>query len=173
MNIKLLPLLAITLLFGSVELFAQQQQSRCKTEPEYRQFDFWIGEWEVKNPQDAVVGQSKIELILGECVIFENWTSATPGYEGKSFSYYNARTKTWQQKWIDTQAAPIEFDGTFNDEAKALEYAATGYAQDGSKLDFKLTFHHLSDDHVRQHWEQSADGGETWATIFDGHYYRK
>ena len=29
------------------------------------------------------------------------------------------------------------------------------------------------DGSVRQHWESSTDGGETWTTVFDGVYTRK
>ena len=46
----------------------------CKASPEYRQFDFWIGEWDVKNPQGVPAGSSSIQLILGQCIIFENWS---------------------------------------------------------------------------------------------------
>lgn len=162
------------LTFMSVDALAQQtQQSRCKANPAYRQFDFWIGEWEVKNPQGQLAGNSRIELILGDCVIYENWTSASPGYEGKSFNYYNLIDGKWHQKWIDNQGIPIEFVGEYDAEAKTLNYTGEGYGQGGVKLKYKLTFHHLADDHVRQVWEQSSDDGATWATIFDGHYRKK
>jgi hypothetical protein len=31
----------------------------------------------------------------------------------------------------------------------------------------------MEDGVVRQHFEQSSDGGETWATVFDGYYHRE
>lgn len=166
--------LLLVLIFLPLASMAQQtQKTRCQSNPEYRQFDFWIGEWEVKNPQDQVAGNSKIELILGDCVILENWTSSNPAYSGKSFNYYNLITGTWQQKWIDNQGIPIEFEGTYDAEAKTMNYKGSGVGQGGVKLDYKLTFFHLTDDHVRQLWEQSSDEGKTWTTIFDGHYRRK
>ena len=47
----------------------------CKTRPEARQFDFWIGDWEVYNNlyPNHRVGTSKIESISGGCSILENW----------------------------------------------------------------------------------------------------
>ena len=153
--------------------FAQQAQTRCQSNPQYRQFDFWIGEWEVKNNQDQVVGQSRIELILGECVIFENWTGGTGTYTGKSFNYYSVIDGKWHQKWIDNQGIPIEFVGTYDADAKTMNYTGEGVGQGGVKLMYKLTFYHLADDHVRQHWEASTDEGKTWATSFDGHYWKK
>ena len=43
---------------------------------EYRQFDFWIGEWVVHNPKGAQVGTSRIEQIENGCGILEQWTNA-------------------------------------------------------------------------------------------------
>lgn len=166
-------LLVLSLLFFPINLAAQaQQQSRCKTQPEYRQFDFWVGEWEVKNPNGQVVGNSKIEPIIGDCVIFENWAS-TSGYVGKSLNYYNFIDQKWHQKWIGSGGVPIEFSGAYNEEEKRMEYKGTGTGQGGIPLINKLTFFHLNDDHIRQLWEQSTDEGETWTVAFDGHYHRK
>ncbi len=163
--------LSTLLLLLSISAFAQQQSS-CSSE-QHRQFDFWIGEWEVKNPQGQVVGSSNIELILNKCVVFENWTSASPGYTGKSFNYYNPFTKKWNQKWIDTGGIPIEFEGVFNKKDQALYYTAETINRAGLKVQNKLTFYKKSEDYVRQLWEQSTDNGKTWNTVFDGQYYRK
>jgi tetratricopeptide (TPR) repeat protein len=46
----------------------------CRYSQEARQFDFWIGEWDVKSTTGQAAGRSSIEIILGDCVIFENWT---------------------------------------------------------------------------------------------------
>lgn len=167
---KLLSLSIIIFVLFSVGIKAQQ--SRCKTQIEYRQFDFWVGEWEVKNPNDAIVGNSKIERTVGDCVILENW-SGNGGYTGKSLNYYSILDQKWHQKWIGSGGIPIEFSGNYNSDTKSMNYTGKGVGQGGIKLDYKLTFHHLTDDHIRQHWEQSPDGGETWTTIFDGHYRRK
>jgi hypothetical protein len=37
----------------------------------------------------------------------------------------------------------------------------------------RITWTPNADGTVRQHWEQSADGGKTWETAFDGLYRRK
>jgi hypothetical protein len=34
------------------------------TAPEYRQFDFWIGDWEVRSAQGRVLGHNRITSIL-------------------------------------------------------------------------------------------------------------
>jgi len=162
----------LVLVIFSVANLANAQQSACSSE-EYRQFDFWIGEWEVKNSNDQVVGTSKVELILNDCVIFENWQSANPGYAGKSFNYYNRATQKWNQKWIDTNASPIEFEGSYDEEEEALYYTAITTNREGLEVLNKMTFYKSSEDYVNQLWEQSSDEGKTWTTVFDGHYRRK
>jgi hypothetical protein len=37
----------------------------------------------------------------------------------------------------------------------------------------RMTFHNLGPDKVRQHGENSNDGGKTWTTSFDLEYRRK
>ena len=64
--------------------------------PVYRQFDFWIGEWEAFGPKGKKAGDSKISAILDSCIILEEWTSTAANngvrYAGKSFNTYNATT---------------------------------------------------------------------------------
>jgi len=91
---KLLLLTAIV--FMSSALYSQRPCSR----PEYRQFDFWLGEWEAFGLNGQKAGDSKISLILDSCIILEEWTSASVSqgirYARKSFNTYNAATKQWQ-----------------------------------------------------------------------------
>jgi hypothetical protein len=62
---------------------AKHYQAPCVETAKNRQFDFWIGEWNVVSTNGgAVAGNSKIELILGSCVIQENWTGGL-GHAGK------------------------------------------------------------------------------------------
>lgn len=145
-----------------------QTQSPCSA-PEYRQFDFWIGEWDVVNPKGDTVGRSRIERIEGGCAILENYSTAR-GYSGKSINAYNSERKQWQQFWVDNQGGVLEFAGTL--AGNELQYAGESKSDSG-KLLHKLTFFHISRERVRQLWEQSSDDGKTWAVVFDGMYHRK
>src|ERR1700751_38909 len=81
------------------------QKTPCTTDPVYRQFDFWIGEWEVYGKNGKKAGDSKIDLILDSCIILENWKSANAFnglyHAGKSFNTFNSVSKQWQQTWVD------------------------------------------------------------------------
>lgn len=144
--------------------------SPCKSRPEHRQFDFWVGEWDVLNPQGQQAGTNSVQLILGDCVIFENWTGAR-GANGKSFNVYNAAKGKWQQTWVDNFGGILELFGEYKDGAMRLTGETKG--TDGRVTLSRLTFTKLDDGRVRQLWEQSVDGGKTWTVAFDGTYVRK
>ena len=47
------------------------------------------------------------------------------------------------------------------------------HAVRGKSTTERITWTPHPDGTVRQHWEQSTDGGQTWTTAFDGLYRRK
>lgn len=143
--------------------------SPCQA-PEYRQFDFWLGEWDVYNPTGVKVGDSRIERIIGSCVLLENYTGRK-GYEGKSFNVYDASARRWKQFWVDNAGAVLEFSGVFRGDT--LFYEASTQDFSGATTLHRLTFYSASRDSVRQIWEQSTNGGTSWSIAFDGRYVRK
>jgi hypothetical protein len=154
----------------NASLSAKQPSTKpCSSQPEYRQFDFWIGEWDVQaGGQQA--GTNSVQLILDKCVVFENWVGAK-GMSGKSFNIYNAAKGKWQQTWVDDRGAVLELLGEFKDGAMRLAGDTTRGA--GKKVLHRLTFTPLEGDRVRQFWETSNDDGKTWNVAFDGLYIRK
>ena len=158
-------LVALCFAFNS---FAQSPANSCGAKPEYRQFDFWIGEWDVQ-ARGQHAGTNSVQLILGKCVVFENWTGAR-GMNGKSFNVYNAAKGKWQQTWVDDRGVVLELTGEFKDNAMRL---AGEVVRNGQKILHKLTFFPLEGGRVRQLWESSQDDGKTWSTVFDGLYVRK
>jgi tetratricopeptide (TPR) repeat protein len=156
--------------FKAIEAQAAVREKPCSQSPESRQFDFWIGEWEVQDTSGHVVGKSSIQLILGDCVIYENWTSGNHG--GKSFNAYNKDDGKWMQTWVDDQGDVTQFvNGEFKDHT--MRFEAKKKAPDGTLVDKHLTFFDLGDGRVRQFAELSTDGGKTWRTEYDFLYVRK
>ena len=159
--------------FAQLKQQAQHNLKPCADTSENRQFDFWIGEWNVETTQGGVpAGESKIELILGDCVIQENWQSDGNPYAGKSYNMYNAALKRWEQYWVDNSAGSIFFYGGLKDGT--MDYWTDEIPQpSGPPLKRHLQFFKLGPDKVRQFSQASTDGGKTWKSEYDFTYRRK
>ena len=140
--------------------------------PESRQFDFWIGEWDVATPDGKPAGSSRIERIANGAGLLENWTGypAPAGGNGKSLNAYNQAKKQWQQFWVGSGGGVLELAGGLVDGHMVL---AGEHDVRGRHLTEKITWTPNANGSVRQHWEQSTDGGKTWTTAFDGLYRKK
>lgn len=171
---KLLTLIVLSCMLSPC--VAQKGKLPCSA-PEYRQFDFWIGEWEAFGPQGKKAGDSKISLILDSCIIFEEWTSASLQqglrYAGKSFNTWNASTRQWQQTWVDNVGGTNEYlQGKF--ENNQIIYSSKPFPFNKDTMAIrKMTFTNLGADKLRQHGEISKDNGVSWTTEYDLEYRRK
>jgi hypothetical protein len=153
------------------------QQSPCTTNPLYRQFDFWVGEWEVFNTKGSKAGDSKISIILDSCILLEEWSSVRSPtgveYKGKSFNTYNTSSGHWQQTWVDNAGGTIEFlQGKYEDKKMQFLSRDFNFTKDTVALR-KLTFFNISKENVRQLGEISKDNGLTWAVEYDLDYRSK
>lgn len=155
----------------SIHLTAQKLP--CSN-PEFRQFDFWIGEWEVFGKDGNKAGNSKISVILDSCVILEEWTTAVAQkaffYKGKSFNSYNASTKQWQQTWVDNTGNTTEFLHGGGGNGTIIYYADKVGGNAGKTFMRRLTFTKKTDNKVRQLGERSDDQGITWTIEYDLEY---
>ena len=167
-------LLILTLIMA---FYMKAQKTPCTTDPLYRQFDFWIGEWDVYAKNGKKAGDSKIDLILDSCIILENWksTNVSQGvnYAGKSFNTYNSTSRQWQQTWVDNVGGSTEFlEGHFENNKMIFQTKPFQFSKDTVAVR-RLTFYNLDVNKVRQHGEISKDGGRTWSTEYDLEYRRK
>lgn len=162
---KISPVLVAALLATSA---IAQTPPKPVLPPEAHQFDFWIGEWAVTNPAGKVAGHSKIESAYGAGVL-ENWTGAR-GSNGRSLNAYNAAKKQWQQFWVGSDGGVLELAGGMVNGQMVL---SADHDVNGKPTTERITWTPNADGSVRQHWEQSTDGGKTWTTAFDGLYRKK
>jgi hypothetical protein len=149
-----------------------QASGPCKTRAENRQFDFWVGEWDVKQTgaeSGPTLGSSKIESFADNCIILENWESR--GFSGKSWNFYDLGTNKWRQIWLDVTGRKAEFSGEYKDNAMRLDGETINTK--GIRVKSHMTFFNLGPDKVRQFAERSTDEGKTWTTTVDLTYIRK
>lgn len=128
------------------------------TAPEFRQFDFWLGQWNAAPPDvgpGARQASSSITEEPGGCAVFEDFRDLD--VHGVSISLYDPATAKWYQTFIDNLGGRIVLSGGLVAGAMVL----TGPAQDS-----RITWEALAGD-VRQFGEDSGDGGSTWSTSFD------
>ncbi|MCZ6918761.1 MAG: hypothetical protein O7I93_18445 [Gemmatimonadetes bacterium] len=149
---------------------SNQQPAACSASA-YRQFDFWIGQWDVTNPQGAAAGTNTITRILQGCVLHESWASAG-GSPGESHNIYNLQTGQWHQTWVDATGTLLQLDGGLDTEGKMVLRGKT-LGQGGQEVLNEISWEPLASGQVRQVWRTSTDEGAHWQIVFDGLYTRK
>src|SRR5688500_16801177 len=113
----------VTVLLALIGL--QQPPPPCTT-PDHRQFDFWIGHWDVKTPNGQVAGRNRIEPIEGGCGLQENWTSAGPTPSaGRSINAFSPGDKKWHQIWLGSGGMLMHLSGTFRGDTLTMEGTTT------------------------------------------------
>ena len=138
-------------------------------EPEFRQFDFWVGEWDVHNNANGnLAGRNRIESRENGCVLVENWTSSSGG-TGMSMNYYDSVTEKWRQVWIASNYS-IDVEGGLNQEGAMLLEGQLHNYQSGLSFDFRGTWTPDEDGTVRQFFEQKNPQTGAWGVWFDGRY---
>ncbi|QQS39911.1 MAG: hypothetical protein IPM63_11075 [Acidobacteriota bacterium] len=161
-------IISIAILAFAASGFGQAPAPNCNNDPKFRQFDFWLGEWDVKNAQGNAAGESSITADLNGCVIFEHFRAGN--YSGKSMNIYDRTDGKWHQTWVDITGVLTEYTGGIEDGK--MVYVANEVRQ-GKAIVLKMTFTRLEDGSVRQFGEFSADGGKTWQTRYDLTYVKK
>lgn len=163
-------IIIISVLFFTIGLVAQDKPCNCCTE-KHSEFDFWIGTWEVTNPDGTKAGENTIEKIQGKCILQENWTSASPGYTGTSNNFYNYKAKQWEQIWVDNQGQSLHLKGNKVGNQMILRTDNETNAE-GKTFFHRVTWTENEDGSVRQLWETITEGKDV-SVAFDGLYKRK
>ena len=141
--------------------------SRCGA-PEYHQFDFWVGDWNVLS-NGLPAGTNSIHPIQCGCSLQENWKgSGAGGITGTSFNIYDRDSGRWHQTWVDASGTLLQLDGGLKDGSMVLEGKRP--VPGGGTALHRISWTPNPNETVRQLWEASQDGGASWNVIFDGLY---
>ncbi|HET8891415.1 MAG TPA: tetratricopeptide repeat protein [Candidatus Angelobacter sp.] len=141
----------------------------CQT-AEFRQFDFWIGDWDVHNPAGQKVGDNQITREQDGCLLVEHWKSGRGIETGTSFNYFDVRDKKFHQIYFDNSgnagAYPPMAGGVVDNKMIMI-------SDEKVSPIFRWTWYVLSPGKVRQMAEQSDDQQKTWRVIWDSTYVSK
>ncbi|HET7512035.1 MAG TPA: hypothetical protein VFJ88_04660 [Chthoniobacterales bacterium] len=139
------------------------------TDPEFHQFDFWLGEWTVKDPEGKGLGRSEISRVADGCAIREQWHDAD-GSEGMSLNYFDRNDRQWHQDWVGGKGGILHLQGTLKENAMIL----SGETRKGEKVTLhRVTWKALPNHTVEQKWESSADQAGNWKVVFLGYYWKR
>jgi hypothetical protein len=135
------------------------------TGPEYRQFDFWIGDWDTYDVADTskIVARNRITRILGGCVLREAYEQ-NDGLVGESYSLWDALRGVWHQSWVTNRGALLLLEGRL--EGGRMVLTASQKTADGRASLLRGIWWAEGED-VRSTAERSRDGGKTWTPVFD------
>ena len=141
-----------------------------------RDFDFWMGSWNVRNrylrerlqgSDDWIEFDARVvarPLLDGLGNEDEFRTDHEGGFIGMSFRFFDPTTKKWSIYWADTRRSGLldpPVIGSFDGDEGVFEGADSF---DGKPILVRFTWSGVTTPTPR--WEQafSADGGGTWET---------
>jgi hypothetical protein len=161
--------LAILLVLPAAFAAGQAPPAPACQAAEYRQFDFWVGTWDVFQANGQKAGENRIEPVGAGCALLESW-SGRGGFTGKSLNIYDRDDKRWHQTWVDSSGGLLMIAGGLVDRRMVLTSEPAGTP---GGVQQRISWTPGDDGSVRQLWESSADGGRTWTVQFDGRYVRR
>lgn len=132
---------------------------------EFRQLDFWLGDWDTYESGDAKtsIARTHVDLIAAGCAVHELYEQ-NDGLIGDSILSFDAVRKVWQQTWVSNHGSLMVISGRFKDGALTLE--GETHVWDGSTVLQRITWK-AEPRGVREWSVSSKDGGKTWVPAFD------
>lgn len=141
----------------------------CNYNPMAREFDFWLGTWDVFHPVSGVkVGVNTIVKEENGCFLHESWRSET-GVTGQSINFWDPVDSLWHQTWVDRFGGQLVYHGRMRDGVMWLE--GRNYEPGKPSAAARMILTPMPDGSVDQLMEQANENGE-WTEVFHG-IYRK
>lgn len=158
-----------------------EQGVRC-SEPPARAFDFWVGEWTIRQQilrEDGTYlelpAKTSVSVALDGCALVEYWEGEVQFFwEGMekpekmkaiSVRAYEPRTEQWRIHWMDTRSRRFDtpYVGDFADSRG--EFYREWTTQEGARVG-RIVFSSIARDSVSWSLAVSSDGRQTWTPIW-------
>lgn len=179
-----LAIAATSTLLGCASDAAQQDATQAQASappahpcaaPEFRQMDFWVGDWDVRweamSGIPAGQGRNVITREYADCVIQEAFDGgpATQGLIGHSVSTYHAPSQRWRQTWVDNQGSYFALVG--GPEGRDFVLVSSRLS-DNTPVQ-RMVFTDITPNALTWRWQSTPDAGATWADQWVIHYTRR
>ena len=175
-------LLAFSLLLPALPQLALAQ-GPCTGE--YRQFDFWIGEWDILNRNrpddesrwyDTGGATDRVYPVAAGCGIVEHWRGHAYGefLVGFSLRAFNPTSGQWDLVLLwpsDGQPRFGELRGWFRHGRG--EFYSMGVAAEGDTTFTRFTFSDITPETVMWQDGNSVDGGRSWSATWIKEFTRR
>lgn len=158
-----------------------QGSVRCG-EPPARAFDFWVGDWNIRQQMLREDGtylelpaKTSVSVALDGCALVEYWEGEVQFFwEGMekpemmkaiSVRAYEPRTKKWHLHWMDTRSRYFDtpYVGDFADSRG--EFYREWTTPEGTRVG-RITFSNISRDSVSWSLAVSSDGRQSWTPMW-------
>lgn len=152
----------------------QSASGPCSSD-KMREFNFWVGEWDLEwKSADGEVqrGTNRIDWTLDGCVLREQFDGGpSMPLKGQSYSMLDRSSGSWKQTWVDNQGSYLDFTGGFEDGKMILQRSFVD--REGKEVKQRMVFFNIKKDSLDWNWERSDDGGKTWNLAWHIRYKRK
>lgn len=118
----------------------------------------------------SLVGTNSISVQQDSCLLQENWRSVGV-HRGTSYNFYDARTKKWNQTWVDITGYVLQMEGGLDGNAMVLR--SEDRTQDEQQFYHEISWTPNEEGNVRQLWVIRDPEGEALQTVFDGLYKKQ
>lgn len=153
-------------------------QSPCSS-LEARQFDFWLGDWDLiwpaeqtgGEPGQVAEGSNSITRLFDDCVIEENFATADAGYRGHSVSVFDEQSGTWRQTWVDSAGGYLVLTGEFDGET--MELRTSPEEREGETVVQRMIFSDIAEGSLEWVWQGSRDAGVSWKDLWNISYRQR
>jgi len=176
---KIISTLALSLFFIANYGAAQTETTATATKPatkppacqsaEYRQWDFWIGNWASYTKEGVLQGHNLVVQIEKTCALQE-WWHGTDGLTGTSFSVFDKSRKVWNQTWVSSGGTLLPIEGRLI--GKSIVLWGNHVGANGIPELHRTIWTPKDDGGILQVWDKTLDGGQTWEIIYEGHLRR-
>jgi hypothetical protein len=132
-----------------------------------RQFDFWLGDWDLRWEPDGR-GVNMITSILDDHAVLEQFDGRPSiPLAGMSVSVFDRDLGRWRQVWVDTDGQYLDFIGGLDGDRMVFERRRS----DGRLQ--RMVWSNIAAASLLWSWEHSDDDGANWTVDWAIDYRRR
>ncbi len=139
------------------------KQAACSA-PEYRQLDFWVGEWTLSWELNGTKGSGRNSITrneFGPCVIIERFIADDGSLKGISISSFVKAAGEWRQTWMDDSGGYFDLHGGPALD-RAHPFALETYRRKPAAPFRRMVWQDIGPDSLVWRWQSKGEAAEQW-----------